>query len=131
VTYSPSASSQVSDVFPHFGYLSARVEIPPAKLDGFFSDISAIAADLRDHAVSPDELQRAKDPTFESLEKRRQTNEYWLTALAGGQTDPRRLTAIRTSEAQLQRVTAEDVRKAAQTYLVDDKAWKLVIKPKG
>jgi zinc protease len=129
VTYSPSASSQTSDTFTHFGYLSARVEIPPAKLDGFFSDIAAISADLRDHVISADELDRAKGPAFESLEKRRQTNEYWLGALAGAQTDPRRLTAIRTSEAQLSRVTAEDVRKAAQTYLRDDKAWKLVVKP--
>jgi zinc protease len=131
VTYSPSASSQTSDTFVHFGYLSARVEIPPARLDGFFTDVAAIAADLRDKPIGPDELNRAKGPAVESLEKRRETNEYWLNALAGAQVDPRRLTAIRTSEAQLQRVTAEDLRKAAQTYLVDDKAWKLVVKPKG
>ena len=130
-TYSPSAASQTSDAFPHFGYLSARVEIPPAKLAGFFTDVAAIAADLRDKTISADELERAKDPAVEALEKRRETNEYWLMALAGGQNDPRRLTAIRTSQAQLQRVTAEDVRKAAQTYLLDAKAWKLVIKPQG
>ena len=39
------------------------------------------------------------------------------------------LTAIRTSVAQLERVTADDVRQAAQTYLVDAKAWKLEVKP--
>lgn len=130
-TYSPSAASQTSDVFPHFGYLSARVEIPPAKLAGFFTDVAAITADLRDKTVSADELERAKAPAVEALEKRRETNEYWLMALAGGQNDPRRLAAIRTSQAQLQRVTAEDVRKAAQTYLLDAKAWKLAIKPQA
>ncbi|MBV9508887.1 MAG: insulinase family protein, partial [Caulobacteraceae bacterium] len=95
----------------------------------FFSDVSAIAADLRNQPVSPDELQRAKLPAFDSLEKRRETNEYWINALADAQTDPRRLAAIRTSEAQLQRVTAEDIQKAAQAYLKDDRAWKLEVRP--
>ena len=130
-TYSPSAGSKVSDVFPHYGYLSMRVEIPPAKLGGFFSDVDAITADLRTTPVSADELERAKGPAVESLLKRRQSNEYWLTALAGGQTDPRKLAAIRSSEAQLSHVTAADVQKAAQTYLVDTKAWKMEVKPAG
>jgi zinc protease len=130
-TYSPSAGSSVSDVFPHYGYVSTRVEIPPAKLDGFFKDVSAIAADLRAKPVSPDELDRAKRPAVESLLKRRETNEYWLNALADAQTDPRRLAAIRSSEAQLSHVSAADIQKAAQTYLTDDRAWKMEVKPAG
>jgi zinc protease len=128
VTYSPSASSYAS-LFPHYGYLSARVEIPPGKLDGFFSDVSQITANLRTNDISPDELERAKKPAIDDLERRRQTNEYWLGALAGAQTDPRRLTAVRNSVAQLEHVTADDVRQAAQTYLLDSKAWKLEVKP--
>jgi len=130
-TYSPYATSQPSSAFPHYGYLSAQVEIPPAKLDGFFKDVDAIAADLRANLITPDELQRARTPAVESLLKRRQTNEYWMSALAGAQADPRKLAAIRSSEAQLSRVTPEDVRRAAQTYLLDDKAYKLVVKPAG
>ena len=42
-----------------------------------------------------------------------------------------RLDAIRAAVAGLQRVAAEDVRKAAQTYLTDDRAWKLVVKPRN
>jgi zinc protease len=130
-TYSPSAGASASDTFPHYGYLSVRVEIPPTKLDGFFKDVDAITADLRSKPISADELDRAKGPAVESLEKRRQTNEYWLTALAGAQTDPRKLAAIRSSEAQLSRVTAADVQQAAQTYLQDGKAWKMEVKPTG
>jgi zinc protease len=130
-TYSPYASSQPSSAFPHFGYLAAQVEIPPAKLDGFFKDVAEITADLRTNLVSPDELQRAQAPAVESLLKRRQTNEYWMTALSGAQDDPRKLAAIRSSEAQLSHVTAEDLRLAAQTYLRDDKAYRLVVKPAG
>ena len=130
-TYSPSSQSATSQAYPGYGFLSAEVEIPPAKLDGFFKDVATITADLRANLVTPDELQRAKAPAVESLLKRRETNEYWLSALSGAQADPRKLAAIRTSEAQLSRVTAEDVRRAAQTYLIDSTAWKLEVKPVG
>ena len=131
VTYSPSAGSSASSVLPHYGYLSAQVELPPGKLDGFFADVTQIAADLRAKPVSADELERAKLPAFDDLDKRRHTNAYWLNALAGAQTDPREIAAIRTSEPQVQRVTAEDIQRAAQTYLRDDRAWKLEVKPAG
>ena len=131
VTYSPSAGAAASSTLPHYGYLSARVEVPPDKLDAFFGDVALIVQDLKANPVSADEFERAKTPAVDDLERRRQTNEYWLTALAGVQSDPRRLTAIRTSVAQLEHVGPQDVQRAAQAYLVDAKAWKLVIKPAG
>jgi zinc protease len=131
VTYSPSAYASPSQAFPDYGYLSARVEIPPVKLDGFFSDVAVITTDLRSHDVSPDELERAKKPAIDDLERRRQTNGYWLNALADAQTDPRRLNAIRSSIAQLQHVSADDVRRAADAYLLDAKAFKVEVKPNG
>ena len=131
LTYSPSAAANPSPVFAHYGYISARVEIPPGKLGAFYSDVAGIARDLREKDVTPDELNRAKKPAVDDLERRRETNEYWRTALAGAQADPRWLTAIRSSVAQLEHVSAADLRRAAQTYLTDDKAWKLEVKPKA
>jgi zinc protease len=107
------------------------MEAPPQKLDGFFTDVAKIAADLRTTPVSDDELERAKKPAVEALEKAVQTNEYWLNGLAGAQADPRRLTILRSAEAGLERVSAADVEKAAQTYLIDDKAWKLEVRPRA
>ena len=132
VTYSPSASaSPVPEAFAGYGYLSARVEVPPAKLPSFFSDVALIVTDLQSHDITPDELERAKKPAIDDLERRRQTNEYWLNALANAQTDPRRLAAIRSSVAQLQHVSATDVRRAAEAYLLDSKAFKVEVKPNG
>ena len=54
-----------------------------------------------------------------------------LGGLAGAQTDPRRLEMLRSAEAGLERVSAADVMKAAQTYLKPDTAWKLEIRPKA
>jgi zinc protease len=130
VTYSPLAGSVSSTVFPHYGYISAQMEAPPAKLDGFFADVAKIAADLQASPISDDELTRAKAPAIEALEKARATNEYWLGELSGAQNDRRRLALLRSAEAGLQRVTAADVQKAAQTYLRDAAAWKLEVKPR-
>jgi zinc protease len=129
VTYSPSSRYSASYVWPHFGFISAQVEEPPAKLDGFFADVDKIIADLKVKPVTPDELNRAKKPRIDGLEKQMATNEYWVAGLSGAQTDPRRLDALRSAEAGLERVTADDVQKAAQTYLVGDKAWKFVVQP--
>jgi zinc protease len=131
VTYAPSAAALPSQAFDDYGYLAARVELPPARLDGFFSDVAVIVADLRSHDIGADELERAKKPAVDDLERRRQTNEYWLNALGSAQTDPRRLAAIRSSIAQLEHVSAADVRRAAEAYLVDSKAFKVEVKPNG
>jgi len=130
VTYSPNAGAVSSSVFPHYGYIDALMEAPPPKLDGFFVDVAQIASDLRATPVSADELERAKKPAIESLEKATNTNEYWLDGLAGAQADPRRLDALRSAEPSLERVSADDLQRAAKTWLRDDTAWKLEIKPK-
>ena len=127
-TYSPSSGWDASTVFPGYGYISANVEIPPPLTQGFFTDVEKIAADLAANDVSADELERARRPRVEAIELARQTNQYWLGQLAGGQEDPRRLDWIRSATAGLERVTPADVRRAAQEYLVPGKAWKLVVK---
>jgi zinc protease len=129
VTYSPSAGASASRVWPGLGYIDAYVEEPPDKLDGFFADVASLALELRTSPPPPDLLERAKKPRIEALEKAMATNEYWLVGLAGAQADPRRLTALRAAEPGLERVSAADVMKAAQTWLRDDKAWKLEVKP--
>src|SRR6185295_5319593 len=119
--------------FPHYGYLMARIETPPDKIPHFFQGAASIAADIATKGVTEDELQRAKKPRIEALQKARETNGYWLGALSGVQTDPRRLDAVRQAISGLEKVTAEDVKKAAALYIKSDKAWKLMVvpEPKG
>ncbi|WP_269716308.1 M16 family metallopeptidase [Caulobacter sp. NIBR2454] len=128
-TYSPSAGSTASFVWTDFGYVAVSVEAPPTTLDAVFKTVSEIAAELRTKPPSADELERAKKPRLEGLEKARVTNEYWVSQLSGGQTDPRRLDATRSVQAGIERISPEDVQKAAQLYLGDDRAWRLVIVP--
>ena len=128
-TYSPQMMFNPSRAFPGFGYLVAATELPPAKMPLFFTVSGSIAADLRVHVISADELERARKPALETIIAAQQTNAYWVFALIKAQADPRRLSIIRDTVPELKHVTAADVQRAAQTYLSDAKAWNAVIKP--
>lgn len=129
VSYSPNASSYASIVFPGYGYISATVETSPDKVDGFFAAVSKIAAELRTGPVTADELDRARKPLMEGLQRQRQTNEYWLSALGGADRDPRRLDLIRSLFGTLDAITPADIQRAAQAYLRDEKSWRLIVRP--
>ncbi|MBU1377532.1 MAG: insulinase family protein [Alphaproteobacteria bacterium] len=128
-TYSPDVNSQHSLVWTGWGYLAANVEVPPEKLAGFFADTQEIAADLRTTEVGADELSRAKKPRIEGLQRTRVTNGYWLGELSGAQADPRRLDSIREIIPGTEKVTAADVKRAAQTWLKPEAAYKLTVLP--
>lgn len=129
VTYSPDVNSQHSLVWSGWGYIAANVEAPPEKLPGFFADVLKIAADLRENEVSADELARAKTPRIEAIQRARVTNGYWLGELSGAQADPRRLDLIREIIPGTEKVTAADVKRAAQHWLKPEAAYRVVVVP--
>jgi zinc protease len=129
VTYSPDVNSQHSLVWTGWGYIAANVEAPPEKLPGFFTDTLKIAQDLRTKEVDADELERAKKPRIEALQRARVTNSYWLGELSGAQADPRRLDVIREIIPGTQKVTAADVKRAAEAWLRPEAAYRVVATP--
>jgi zinc protease len=128
-TYSPNANLEAAEEYPGFGYISAAVEIPPAKIAGFYDTVAKIAADLRAQPPTADEMKRAVLPRIEALGKAQQTNEFWLSSLDSVQTDPRRLEVVTNQIQQLQSITAEDVQKAANKWLDPAKEWKFQVIP--
>lgn len=129
VTYSPSASSSPSWEIPGYGYLATSIEAPPERLDGFFADVERIAAQLRDEPITADELERARRPLVETIQRSRAGNEYWMGNLEGLQTEPTRLPAIRSVVADLERVTPEDLQAAARAFLTPDRSWRARVVP--
>jgi zinc protease len=129
VTYSPQTMLNASKVLPGYGYFLAATELPSAKMPLFFDVTDAVAADLRAHPISEDELNRARNPKFEEVVDQMQTNDYWFNALAGVQSDPRLFDVIRAAVPDLSHVTSADVQQAAEKYLVDITAWKAEITP--
>ena len=130
-TYSPSTGFDASQVWPHYGYVMARIETPPDKLQHFFTDAALIATKIATEGVTDDEIQRAKRPRIEALQKAKETNGYWLGTLGGGQTDVRKLDAIRQVITGIEKVTAADIKQVAEMYIRADKAWKIMAVPEG
>jgi zinc protease len=129
-SYEADTGLETSQIFPGYGYIYAFAEAPPDKEALFYDTVAKITADLRQHALTPDELERARQPRVELFTRARQTNGYWLGSLDGVQRDPRRLDVVRTTIPALKAVTSADVQKMAQTYLDDAHIWKLNIEPR-
>ena len=131
-TYSPNAGHNASQVFPNYGFLSAQIEAPPEKLDGFLAAAAKIAASLRDTPVSDDELQRARKPLIENIQRQKASNNgWWLSQLAHVQDRPEVSESILQGITQYQSITPADLQQAARRYLVDAKAWKMAVVPEA
>jgi zinc protease len=129
ITYTPGASTYSSLVTPEYGFIYALAQIPPDKIDTFYDVVAHVADDLKNKPIAADELERARGPRIEDIQRQQQTNEYWLSLLAGSQADPRRLDVIRTTLPDLKAITADDLQKAAQNWLIAEKAFKVVVLP--
>jgi zinc protease len=131
-TYSPGAGSAASETFAGYGYMSARIEAPPERLEPFLADAEKIAHDLATTPVVDDELQRARRPLIENLQRQRaSSNGWWLGALDEIQERPEALESIRVSIAQYQSITPAELQAAARRYLLDAAAWKMIVVPKA
>ena len=126
-TYSPETEVSLSEDIPNYGTALSLVEMPPAKIPGYFDTVARIAADLREKGLTEDELDRARNPRVAGIQKAMLTNEYWQQRLSGAIGDPRRLDLIRTTLKDYQSITAADVQAEAQRWFIDDKAWRLVV----
>ena len=130
-TYSPQASHSSSESYAGYGLLAARIEARPEALDGFLRDAEGIAADLRDNPISADEMERARRPMVDTINRQRTGNAWWLANLPRIQTDPR-VTAMITSQlADYGAMTPADLQAAARAFLVPGRAYRIVVVPEA
>ena len=127
VSYSPGAAHAASSVWDDYGYLAAQIEAPPATLDSFFAAAQEIASDLATKPISADELDRARKPLLQSIERARDGNAYWLSALGDAGEDPFVLETILTQEADYRAATPASLQAAAARYLVGARAFKIKV----
>jgi zinc protease len=128
-TYSTGASAESSSVYPGYGYLAALAETPPDKVQSFYDTLDAIVADLKAKEAGADEIARARTPILEQLATARRTNSYWASRISGSQSEPRQLDLVRTVQESLQKISAADLRRAAQDYLDPAHIWRMRILP--
>jgi zinc protease len=116
-SYGVSLSSNMSDTFHGFGYLSAAAVVAPDKTDEVQKAIAEAAAELRAKPVSADLLARARNPELDKADHMLRDNGYWLAMIDQAQSEPERLDRIREKKKLLQSITAADIQKLAQKYL--------------
>lgn len=131
ITYGPQVQTPHSWYSPEWGYFAVKAEIPSTKLAAFYAAAKKVANDLKTTDVPTDEFERARGPLVKDAEHAEQTNGYWLEELAGVQVEPRALEVIRTHVSAYKAVTPADVRRAAQTYLKDERSFRVIAVPEG
>jgi zinc protease len=130
-TYSPQASHNASESYAGYGVFAARIEARPEALAGFLRDAQSIAADLRDTPIGADEMERARRPLVDTLNRQRTGNAWWVANLPRIQTDPR-VTAMITSQlSDYGSMTPADLQAVARAYLLPGRAFKLVVVPEA
>ena len=126
-SYSVSVNKHGEITFPGYGFIQASADIPPAKASLFFDGLAQIAADLKKTPPTVDELNRARNPMITGAKQAQQGNGFWLGIVVQVHREPRALDMAREPWKRHEAVTVEDVQKAAQAFLAEDKIWSLVV----
>ena len=129
VTYSPAASSTLSESFRTWGVFVAEAQVKPESVDTFFRIAREQVADLAMHPVSAEEFARAENPVISSIERDRKNNGYWLGRLVDWPSRPELIEQTRTHLSDYKSMTPEAVQAAMATYVADEGDWSMVILP--
>ncbi|WP_246050332.1 M16 family metallopeptidase [Asticcacaulis tiandongensis] len=127
--YGSTSSASLSGTFKDFGYITASATVKPDMDQTFYDSVVAIAEDLKARPISDDDLLRARKPVLDRQEVQIKTNGYWLGALSGIQSDPRRLDNIRERKQRLEQVTPAEIQAVAQKWLQSDRLLRIQVKP--
>ncbi len=131
-TYSPSAGPDLSDTYPHYGYIVADATVAPQEARKIADAIKAVAASLYKDGVTEEELVRAKQPVLTALRESSRTNGYWLgTVLASAQEFPQHLEWSRTRYTDNESVTPAELSALAAQYLDPTKAHEFIVLPEA
>ena len=129
-TYSPRANSFTSESFPDYGYITASVDVEPAKAAAIAQSVVDLASDLAQKGVTDDELMRAKQPLLTAIRQSVRENSYWLGAvLARAQQKPEVLEWARSRMADVEAITAAELTALAQQYLPEVRASRVIVLP--
>ncbi len=129
-SYSPEAGNQSSETYTGYGDMVAETIVAPDRAKEITDSIAAIAGSLNKDGVTPDELERAKQPILTALRDSARTNQYWLSAvLANCQEYPQRLDWCRTRYSDFESITQADMNALARAYLAPDRAFRVIVQP--
>ena len=127
--YSPDATANWPEEFSSGGFLMAYSQMQPKDAERFFAFAKSVAADLAATPVSKDELQRALEPILQYVERATTGNLFWMNELEGATYNAARYEALARLYSDYRTVTPEQLQALARKYLVDSRAWTMVVEP--
>ncbi|MBP6012175.1 MAG: insulinase family protein [Alphaproteobacteria bacterium] len=130
-TYSPSVGSSNSNALPDFGYIVATAETKPELVEGFYTTLDKIVAELKSGSFTDDLIARARTPMLKTAETDRVANGFWVRIAGGLQTEPRSLAAIRSQLDDLKGITRDELVAAANQYLDPKRRLEIRVLPKA
>ncbi len=116
-TYSPSASSNMSDVYRERGVFAISISGNPKDIPTIEASVDAIMTELLAAPISADMFERARKPVLESYADWRKSNSTWIGIASIAQSKPDRLDRFRINEAQFRAITRDDLWNAAKRFL--------------
>ena len=130
-TYSPSVSQGV-DLWPAPAYtLAINFTTAPTRTQELVDATFAVAEEMRTSLASDVNMQKAKEQELRSDQESLRQNSYWLDVLGNYAFDPKLVDPASglTISDLIDKLTAEDVRQAAQQYMPADRYVKITLYP--
>ncbi len=130
-SYSPSASAQLSQVYPNDGWIGIDANSDPEKVNELVDACLDVAQSLAQDGVTQEEVDRLRGPTLNELRDTQRQNPFWAGILSSVHSDPNTLDNARTLIPFFKDATAEQLTPFAKSYLGRDRAVVVTVVPKG
>lgn len=128
-TYSPMTGISISETYPDDGYIFTLSSGVMRNREAVRNAIAKIADDLGKGNVTREELDRARNPVLNSMDRARRDNGYWTSMLKDSQAKPERLAQLKESIPDVKAITVEEVNKLAKDIFGKGKHLNLNILP--
>jgi zinc protease len=128
-TYSPSARSSASRVYPGYGTLTVSSSAAADQVGTVKQAMADLMADLAARPIDPDLLERASRPLLGAYDNALKDLSAWLNLAQRAQSDPARLDRWQAAPKLIRAITPADLLKVAQTYLAPDSAVTMLVLP--
>lgn len=129
VSYGSTTSSDMSDVYPGRGTFTISTNGDPKDLEKIEQTVDAVIDEILEKPISADLFERGRKPTLERFADWRKRNGTWIGIVDQAQTKPVRLQRFRDNESQFKSITAEDLWRAAKSFLQKEKSYTLRVLP--
>ncbi len=128
-TYGVGAWGRFSH-YPHSDYnINITFSTNPTRVNELIGDAMNIIEDLKKNPPTPEYLQKVKEIQRREYETNMKQNSYWMENLYSYVSNNEDLTKFLNHPKYIEKLTAEDIRNAANKYLNTDNLVQVVLYP--